>query len=205
MRFRSAETAALLGICVAATLAVAAPPPKAKRGGAVPTKTVGAKSIQPVTQRDVAAVLLAIKDEVYAGGCAPAFMDIGKPAGHGAHEINVYFSPSFRDGYSWTVYKFWPFGEVYRMYWVDKAGLAHLAGHPDWGFPPTEPSYLTIYMGDSQLCRLKAQWKLVPLDIKINPGEDRVREAVQRQKERGGDLHVCRGQWRGNIFIPQQP
>lgn len=152
----------------------------------------------PVTPQDISAVLLAITDEIYAGGCAPAFLDIGKSVGQGekVHRINVYFAPSLKQGMASVIYKFWPFGEVRRMYWIDKAGLAHLAGHPAWDFPPTEPSYLTIYLGDEQLCRLKSEWKRVPLDIEISPSSNRIRDAVMRQKQRGGDVHFCTGQWR---------
>lgn len=157
----------------------------------------------PITQRDITAVLLAIKDEIYAGGCAPLFSDIGKPVGQGKHEIDAYFRPTLTDGMSSVIYKFWPFGEVNRMYWIDKAGLSHLAGHPTWGFPATEPSYLTIYMSDQELSRAKATWRRVALSINISPSRDRVRQAKQRQIERGGDLHVCRGRWQGNIFVPQ--
>lgn len=196
MRFWSVVTAALLGICLATNLAGGPPPPKARLGGKVSSKTLGAATIQPVTQKDVAAVLLAIKDEIYAGGCAPAFMDIGKPAGAGVYQVNVFFGPSFHDGMAWVIYKFWPFGEVYRMYWVDKSGLAHLAGHPAWDFPSTEPSYLTIYMGDRKLCRLKSTWKRVTLDIKISPSAQQIQEAKKRQAKRGGDVDFCRGRWR---------
>ncbi len=159
----------------------------------------------PLSPRDISAVLLAIKDEIYAGGCAPAFADIGKSVGQGekVHRINVYFEPSLKQGLSSVIYKFWPFGEVKRMYWIDKAGLAHLAGHPDWGFPPTEPSYLTIYMGDRELIHVKSTWERVLLDIQLLPSAERIREAEQRQAKRGGDLHVCRGRWQGNIFIPR--
>lgn len=177
-------------------------PPTEPSGAGVLARITG-----PVTPKDISAVLLAIKDEIYAGRCAPAFADIGKPVGPGEkiHQINVYFELSVRQGLSSVVYKFWPFGEVDRMYWIDKAGVAHLAGHADWGFPPTEPSYLTIYMGDRELCRLKSDWKRVPLDIKISPSLQRIREAEQRQAKRGGDVNVCQGQWHGNIFIPHQP
>lgn len=151
-----------------------------------------------VTSQYISAVLLAIQDEIYAGRCAPAFLDIGKSVGQGEkiHQINVYFAPYLKQGMASVIYKFWPFGEVNRMYWIDKSGLAHLAGHPAWDFPPTEPSYLTIYMGDRQLCRLKAEWKRVPLEIEISPSLSRVREAIARQKQRGGDLGFCTGRWR---------
>jgi len=164
---------------------------------APPDQGALARTTGPVTPRDVGAVLLAIADEIYAGGCAPAFLDIGKSVGREGkvHQINVYFAPSLKQGLSSVIYKFWPFGEVNRMYWMDKAGLAHLAGHPAWDFPPTEPSYLTIYMGDRQLCRLKSEWKRVPLDVEISPSRSRIREAAARQKQRGGDVHFCTGRW----------
>lgn len=174
-----------------------------QRAAPVPPAAI-ARTTGPVSQGDIAAVLLAIKDEIYAGGCAAMFADIGRPKGEGERQINVYFQPKLNEGMSSVIYKFWPFGEVVRTYWMDKGGMAHLMGHPRWGFPPTEPSYLTIYIGDHELCHTKSTWTRVPLEIKLAPASQQVREADRRQVERGGDLHVCQGRWQGNIFIPQQ-
>lgn len=190
---------------VAAALAADSSPQKTQQRGVPSSAAHRAAVVRPVTQHDIDAVLLAIQDEIYAGGCAPEFADIGKEVSGGerTNQINVFFDRSFHDGYSWVIYKFWPFGEVNRMYWVDKEGLAHLAGHPDWDFPPTEPSYLTVYMGDRELIHLKSTWERVPLDIQLSPSAQRIHQAEQRQLERGGNVGVCQGKWYGNFFVPQ--
>lgn len=198
--------AALFIVTGFAAAAVGGPPPsKTRHGNAESPGRKEEVRIEPVTHTDIDAVLLAIKDEIYAGGCAPVFADIGRSVAHKAHvhQINAYFQPSFHDGHSWVIYKFWPFGQVSRMYWIDKSGLAHLYGNPTWGFPPTEPSMLTIYLGDRELCRMESKWKRVRLDINMAPSAERIREAERRQKKRDGFLHVCRGKWHANIFTPE--
>ena len=53
------------------------------------------------------------------------------------------------------IYKLRPIREVCRVFWYNDSGLAILGGHPEWNFPPTEPSYLTVYMDDDQLIQFK--------------------------------------------------
>lgn len=146
------------------------------------------KAGRPVTHAQQKAVILAIEDEVYALKLQGYYGDVGRPVGEPfAHRLTAYIQPTLHGGAGWVIYKLMPYGQVYRLFKVfkTKAGdLAVLYGKPSNGFPPTEPSYLTVYMSSQELCRLEGTWRRVGFVIQIKPSASRVRQAVGRQKER---------------------
>ena len=88
-----------------------------------------------------------------------------------------------------------------RMFWIDPSGLAKVGGHPEWDFPPTEPSYLTVYMDDGDLCKLKGEWIHARLQIELQPSKEVIAEAMKRQRDRFGKYYVrhrrdCSFSWR---------
>ena len=98
-------------------------------------------------------------------------------------------------------YKLLPAGEVMRMFWIDPSGLARVGGHPEWDFPPTEPSYLTVYMDDGDLCKFKGEWIRAKLRIDLRPSKEVIAEAMKRQRARFGKYYVrhrrdCSFSWR---------
>jgi hypothetical protein len=139
-----------------------------------------------VTQTDVAALVLAIEDEIYDEGCQGYVHDIASTGKGNSYRLPVYVQPALNDQrLGWAIYKLRPMGEVLREFSVDH-GLSYLYGHPEWDFPPTEPSYLTVYMDDDQLCQFKHEWIRTSFTIELPPTEQRVREAAQRQQSRLG-------------------
>jgi len=146
------------------------------------------KESGPVTEEDAKAIVEAIEDEIYDYNYHPSFMDVGEPAGadRDQHRLTVYIQPHIRNGIAWVIYKLMPHGEVYRMFYIRDDGLAVLHGDPEIGFPPTQPNYLTVYMADEELCRLKAEWLKYYYVIDISPDPGRVQQAMERQKKRHG-------------------
>ena len=139
---------------------------------------------QLTTKAVMQAVVRAIEDEVYDHGYQTKFADIGSPDGPSGHRLPVYIQPSLSQGRGWIIYKFMPYGEVYRMFYVRKDGLVVLHGDPQNGFPPTQPDYLTVYMGDAELCRLKGRWLKTFFVIETEPTSAMVSAARARDLER---------------------
>lgn len=154
--------------------------------GLLPART-SSQDTRRVTTADVKALTQAITDEIYDYGYQASFMDIGEPVKQDEHELRLYVQPTFNDqGLAWAIYKLMPYGEVLRMFSIQKDGMVVLGNNPEFGFPSTEPSYLTVYMDDDELCRDKQTWLKANFIIQLHPGAPRLREAAERQKERIG-------------------
>ena len=62
------------------------------------------------------------------------------------YELNAYFKPTLNStGTGWVIYKLMPYGQVLRMFSLRSDGVAVLYGKLRDRFPPTQPSYLTVY------------------------------------------------------------
>ncbi|MFZ3200971.1 MAG: hypothetical protein ACLQMT_06410 [Candidatus Acidiferrales bacterium] len=156
----------------------------------------------PVTQADVQALILAIQDEIYDEGCQGYDADASEKGIDHSFQLPLYVQHSFNgSGLAWAIYKFLPEGEVLREFALNDHGLVYLGGHPEWHFPPTEPSHLTVYMDDDQLCQFKHEWIRTSFALELRPTAQRLHEAAERQKLRfGGDYrphkHDCSFDWR---------
>jgi hypothetical protein len=164
-----------------------------------------------VTPEDEKAIAQAIEDEIYDEGCQGYGGDAAIKHDGLIYEQRVYIQPQLRNGpeegevgkgLGWVIYKLLPVGEIYRMVWFRNDGLAMLGGHPEWDFPPTEPSYLAVYMEDDDLMQLKRTWLRTTFVISLIPTKDQLRQAAARQKIRmEGDYRPhkrnCDFRWRG--------
>lgn len=147
-----------------------------------------AASENSVTSADVRALILAIQDEMYDEGCQGYGFDASATHDTRSYQLPLYVGRSFNaQGIAWSIYKFLPVGEVLRAFGVDNDGLATIYGHPEWRFPPTELSYLTVYMNDDELARLKHDWMRTSFTLELRPAAARLQEAASRQKMRLGD------------------
>jgi len=63
-----------------------------------------------VSKTDLEHVLTAIKDEIYALGSYPQYLDLA----NGMQNIPLYVEPHREHGYIWMIYKLMPCGEVQR-------------------------------------------------------------------------------------------
>lgn len=168
----------------------------------------------PLTEGQRLAVVQAIQDEMYDEGCQGWVPDLAdQEKDNNIYQMHVYIphelgpqgsqAGSKESNYNtgWLIYKLMPIGEVYREFWFRDDGLAVLGGHPQWDFPPTEPSYLTVYMGDDQLTEYKHDWTRTSFSLELDPAVERLREAAARQKvRRDGDYRAhkrdCTFSWR---------
>lgn len=167
-----------LTVFVAAVLASLIPMGHPKVEQAMTDKTT-------VTQADVQAVILAIQDETYDEGCEGYGFDASGDHDSHSYRLPLYVERSFNEqGLAWAIYKLLPLGEVLREFSIENSGLAGIYGHPQWNFPPTEPSYLTVYMDDDQLSQYKREWIRTTFSLELKPTAQRLREAAERQKIR---------------------
>lgn len=151
-----------------------------------PPKTV--PSGNSVTSADVQGLILAIQDETYDEGCQGYGFDASATHDDRSYQLPLYVDRSFNaQGIAWSIYKLLPIGEVLRAFGVDNDGLATIYGHPEWRFPPTELSYLTVYMNDDELAHLKHDWMRTSFTLELRPTAARLQEAASRQKMRLAD------------------
>ncbi|MGA9854687.1 MAG: hypothetical protein WBR29_05355 [Gammaproteobacteria bacterium] len=145
------------------------------------SKANAAQKLTPVEE----AVTLAIVDEIYAHHLQGFVADVGKQQSASVYELNAYFKPALNSKkVGWVVYKLMPYGQVLRMFTLRQDGVAVLYGKLRDRFPPTQPSYLTVYMDDDELCRFETNALKVHFDVSLKPSAERVAQAVARQKER---------------------
>jgi|SRR5580658_746910 hypothetical protein len=142
-----------------------------------------------VTTQITTALVQAIEDEIYVRGYEKKFADVGEPDGPNRHRLPLYVQPSLKDGRAWVIYKLMPYGEIYRMFYVQSDGLVILHGRPDNGFPPTQPDYLTVYMDDDDLCNYKSHWIKSSFVVDTSVSQDRVDQARVRENKRKEQLH----------------
>jgi hypothetical protein len=168
-----------------------------------------ASSKRRITENDKKAVVQAIEDEIYDEGCQGYGFDAAESHSANRYQLRVYIDPdidvSNEPGtvlqIGTVIYKFLPLGEVYRGFSIESNGSAIIYGHPEWRFPPTGPNYLTAYMDDDELCRLKHDWVRTNFELDTTPPVQRVRDAQQRQKIRFGEQYRnhrrdCSFNWR---------
>lgn len=127
---------------------------------------------------------MAIVDEIYSERMHGSFADVGESVQGNKRRINIYIKPILNDRNGWVVYKLMPVGEVYRMFSLSGDGGVLLYGDIDNEFPPTQPSYKTVYMSDEQLIEIKKTWTLDYIEISLSPGEDEIKKSIARQRNR---------------------
>lgn len=142
-------------------------------------------NIRPLSQADKDAVVQAILDEMYVDNLQPYVIDVGKELSRSEYQLNIYFKPTLnKDNAGWVIYKLMPYGQVYRLFSIRTDGLAILHGKLRDRFAPTQPSYLTVYMDDDQLCQLEKEWSKEHFNVTLKPSANRVAEARSRERKR---------------------
>jgi hypothetical protein len=125
-----------------------------------------------LADQDMTAVALAIEDEIYDEGCQSYGADASAGVHNGTYELPLYIKPIWNEqDLGWAIYELLPVGEVLRMFSDEPNGTAIIYGHPEWNFPSTEPSYLTVYMNDGDLCESKREWVTTKLTLELEPSE----------------------------------
>jgi hypothetical protein len=152
-----------------------------QRGGSAATET-------SVSAADEKAVIQSIEDEIYDWRCQLYVEFVGQGIAQGTYQLRVYINPKIDDGRGEVIYKFMPFGEVYRSFWRGRSGLVYLDDTPAQGFGPERPAYKTVYMDDDKLLKDKRDWIKAVFVIRFHPGKDRLNQARERQRARLGKM-----------------
>jgi len=130
-------------------------------------------------------IIQAVEDEIYVNGFYSYYGDMGTPGDdESEHILNIYFGPVVSGNHGWVIYKLMPKGEVYRMYQIRVDESIVLYGDPEHRFPPTQPSYMTVYMDDDVLCKLKRDWVRKTFKISTKPTQDTLNQARARHPKR---------------------
>lgn len=139
-----------------------------------------------IREVEINAAIEAIQDEIYDLKLEKDFFSVGTTTKENRNQeiLNVYFQQEVMDdSRSWIIYKLMPGGEVYRMYEIGRSGRIYLHGNPG-EFHVTGPDYLTVFMDDDQLCKLKHDWIKRHFVVNINPSPELVAAARERQRQR---------------------
>ena len=129
-----------------------------------------------VTEEQVKAIILAVKDEIYAYGYQSYYFDCLY------EDIDIYINPKIKNGVIWVIYKLLPHGEIYRAVVILKNGLAFLCRRPERGFAPTTDIAInTLYLPDEDVIKMKTTWKKYKFSVKLNPSPEEIYQAKKRQ------------------------
>ena len=138
----------------------------------------------------VPAVVQAVEDEIYDLGDEGEYFEIDnqgsgntKPA-----TISIHISTEISaDGHGVAIYKFMPYGQVYRYFTIRNDELVVLSNDLRNGFRPVGRSMLTVYMSDEDVCDFIAH-RSIKSSFVVDPevSKGRLGEAIQRQLKRTG-------------------
>ena len=154
---------------------------------------------QNLSRKQVVAVILAIEDEVYDYSEEKAFRPAANDSPGKAATLALYINPHLRsDGLGEVIYKYLPFGEIIRDFYIRPDGLIVLDSSPNVGFPVTQPSHLTQFMDRRELRQDKSRWIHGEFTILLHPPKKLVLQAAGRQLKRVGfsgftGMYVDRG------------
>ena len=79
-----------------------------------------------------------------------------------------------------------PYGEVLRLFFIRKDGIVVLVGDPENRFPITQPSKLTVFMDDDEVCSMKQRWIKSSILVDEQPSLDTTEASATRQETRTG-------------------
>ena len=133
----------------------------------------------------------AICDEIYDYGYYGEFYQIGENVGTSQHwvaRVRIYIDPMYNsaDQHGQVIYKLMPFGQIYRLFYIDKDGRLTLDGNPQNRFPITQPSRQTVFMDEEEVRRYERVWMKSSFTIDTEPSIDTIQSAVKQQKIRTG-------------------
>lgn len=163
-----------------------------KADGVIDKSKATTKLVAPsmLTDKDISEIIRAVEDEIYDYGYYKKYWGFGHDTGDSKHwisEVPIYIKPSpDKDGNNWVIYRLMPYGEVYRLVSINNDGIAVLGGDPEIGFPVTQPSHLTVFDDDEEICRMKAEWKKKYFHIEDEPAISVIEKAADRQEIRVG-------------------
>jgi hypothetical protein len=155
------------------------------------TSVACAASTRRLTPKEIEHLKQAIVDEIYDYGYYNQFYQIGENVGTSRHwigRIHLFIDPTYNsaDGHGEVMYKLMPFGQIYRLFYIDSNGSIKLDGNPQNRFPITQPSRQTVFMDEDDVCRYIRTWAKASVDVDTEPTKEMIESASGRQKNRTG-------------------
>lgn len=144
-----------------------------------------------LTADEIQAVKGAVQDEIYDYGYFGNVYEIGQNIGTSDHwisHLHIYINPvySAADGHGEIIYKLMPYGQVYRLFFIDSKAGVQLDGDLQNKFPITQSSHLTVYMDEDEVCRDEQAWTKSFFTIDTAATQTIIEAASKRQKSRTG-------------------
>lgn len=144
-----------------------------------------------LTPAEIKAIDAAVQDEIYDYGYFERFYQIGQNIGTPTHWIarsHIFINPIYdiANGVGQIIYKLMPHGEIYRLFYLSSDGDVQLDGDPQNDFPITQPSRLTVYMDEEDVCHYEQTWIEEFFTIDTAPSDEIIAAAAKRQKDRSG-------------------
>jgi hypothetical protein len=157
----------------------------------LPTSAIGAQALRHLKPSEIDKVKEAVEDEIYDYGYFADFSEIGDNVGTPQHwkaRVHIFINPVYNvsDQHGETIYKLMPYGQIYRLFYIDAKGAVTLDGDPENRFPITQPSRQTVFMDDLDICRDEQKWLDAFLVVDTAPPLNVIEDAAQRQKVRTG-------------------
>ena len=157
----------------------------------LPAGVLAAPGHRHLKPSELAKLQQAIEDEIYDYGYYNKFYEIGGNIGTPQHwraRVHLFVNPDYdsTSRHGEVIYKLMPYGQIYRLFYLDANGGIKLDGDPQNGFPITQPSHQTVFMDDLDVCRREQSWMDTFLVVDTAPTLDMIRNAAQRQKVRTG-------------------
>jgi len=159
----------------------------------VPSSVVasGASKYRHLAPSEVGMIKQAVEDEIYDYGYYGEFYEIGRNVGTPKHwiaRVHIYINPVYDavDQHGEVIYKLMPYGQIYRLFYIEGKDQIKLDGDPQNHFPITQPSHQTVFMDDAEVCRLEQSWMKAVFIVDTTPSLEMIRSAARRQKARTG-------------------
>jgi hypothetical protein len=122
----------------------------------------------PVTFKYNDAIVQAIQDEIYDYGYEGWGWDAADKIEGNTYQLHVYIEPRTENYSGRVIYKLMPYGEVLRLYAVQKNGLIRLDDNPELGFGAERADRLTLYLDDDEVLQFKRTWPRTSFSIAAN-------------------------------------
>ena len=150
-----------------------------------------APSYRQLKPSEIGKLKQAVEDEIYDYGYFAEFYEIGDNIGNPQHwkaRVHLFVNPVYNvtEKHGEVIYKLMPYGQIYRLFYIDANGNLTLDGDPHNRFPITQPSHKTVFMDDLDVCRDEQRWIDTFFVVDTAPPLDMIEGAAQRQKVRTG-------------------
>lgn len=134
-----------------------------------------------VTKKNMADLVQAATDEIYAAGHAVLYTDLPTKG----DSVLMYVSPRRCGEMFFAIYKLLPYGEVLRGGWYLSDSLMTMAISPTAGFQlGVSTAVQTLYLRDDDVQKMKTSWQRVWFRVERLPSPEVVQAARARQARR---------------------